>query len=255
MDRARFVSGPRVAASWVGESIEIRELRQINRGRRHPSPEDREVIVGAYDGEIRSMDRALGRLVEGLENRRLSRRTVLVFTSDHGEELGEHGKWGRHADTLYDELLRVPLIIYLPDGDSAGESIGRQVRSIDIAPTILDALGLEIPREFRGRSLLGLARGERAGPLVAVSMRDQPDEEGAPFASVRTERWKLIAGMLYDLRRDPAETGRPLVNRMDVSLRLQKILENANGLIDHRRQEGVTLDAETQERLEALGYL
>lgn len=253
-DLERFIDPARIKESWVGPSVEVKELKQINRRVHLASEADKDVIVAAYDAEIRSMDRAFGKLLAGLNARHLTKETLLVFTSDHGEEFGEHGWWGWHAHTVYDELLRVPLIVHFPTGNEAGRVVTQQVRSIDIAPTVLDALDLRSPDEFSGKSLMPLVRGERMPPLLAVSMRDQPDEQML-LQSARMDRWKMIGQALYDLQLDPGESGRWLVNEPEVYLRLEKVLDHAAALARNQRKGNVPLDEGTRNRLEALGYL
>ena len=90
------------------------------------------VIVDTYDAEIRSMDRGLAMLVDGLRERGLYDDALILFTSDHGEEFHEHGWVGWHSHTLYDELLRVPLVVKLPGNRAAARRIAHQVRLTDL---------------------------------------------------------------------------------------------------------------------------
>jgi hypothetical protein len=153
-------------------------------------PQRVRTLVRRYDGEIRSMDEAFGRLIDSLVAKDLYDNTTVVFTSDHGEALGEHGAVAMHSHTLYDELLHVPLIVKLAGSRPASDVIEPQVRSIDIMPTLLELLGLESPAEVEGRSLVGLMDGEDLEPLAAVSQQDTSDP--MPPSSIRTEERKLI---------------------------------------------------------------
>ena len=252
-DLRHFADPEALDATWFGRSIEIEELRRINQGAVELSDEELELLVSAYDAEIRSMDRALGRLLGALREGDHFDRTMIVFTSDHGEEFGEHGQYGWHAHSLYEELLRVPLVIKLPESRFAGERVARQVRLIDVAPTVLDALEAPIPDEFSGVSLLEILRGVPVPPLLAVSMRDTPDQVPRQ-QSIRAGRWKLSNGFLRDLRRDPSETLHFGLNRPDLLRELQRVLDEVAEGPKHTAEE-LELDPETEERLEALGYL
>jgi len=236
----------------LGGVVKIRELERINRGLLAIDDEDRSFIQAAYDAEIRSMDRALGFLLQALRERRLGKRTLIVFTSDHGEEFGEHGRMGWHSDRLFDEAIRVPLVFRVPGEQFSGKTIRRQVRLIDLAPTVLDILGLESPAPWQGVSLLPLVRGEEVDPLLAISQVEK--EPDPPIEALRTGRWKLYAGKLYDLQLDPAERFDASTGRTDLVRALKFRLSEltAGGEL---AAEPIELDPETRERLEALGYL
>lgn len=129
-----------------------------------PLPEsERQNIIGLYDGGIRYTDEALLKpLVETLKERGLLDRTLLIVTSDHGEEFFEHGGWA-HTRAVYDESIKVPLIIRFPGGRWAGRR-APVVRLTDIAPTVLEALGIPFDEDrFDGRSLFPVLRGRESG--------------------------------------------------------------------------------------------
>jgi arylsulfatase A-like enzyme len=147
------------------DDISIDLLERINARRLEATPKDLEHVVHAYDVEIRSVDAALGGLVADLKRRGLYDRTLLIVTSDHGEEFGEHGKMGWHSHTLHDELLRVPLVVKFPGSWRAGTSLDAQVRGIDVAPTVMSVARVAIPPAFEGVDLVRYAgRGERPPP-------------------------------------------------------------------------------------------
>jgi arylsulfatase A-like enzyme len=152
------------------QDISVDLLREINKNEREIDDRDLEHIIATYDGEIRSMDDGFGYLIEFLREQGLYDDTMIVLTSDHGEEFGEHGKVGWHSHSLFDELLRVPLIVKLPAAAGAGTEVAHQVRGIDVAPTILGVLGLEAPASFSGMSLLARDGQVKSSPeLVAIS--------------------------------------------------------------------------------------
>lgn len=157
-----------------------------------------------YLAGLAEVDRQLGRLLDFLDARGLAERTTLIVTADHGEAFGEHGKYF-HATTVYDELLRVPLIVRVP-----GVPPGRRdepVTLVDLAPTILDGFGFPTPGSYMGQSLVPLLRGQRVAlrrPIVAESERGHR-------AMLFDDGLKLIADdrlhtlELFDLGADPGE--------------------------------------------------
>ena len=183
-------------------------------------PEIRRAMSSLYDAEIASVDAALGPLFEGLRSRGLLDSTVVVVTSDHGEGLGDHG-WVEHANYLWRELLRVPLLVRRPGRFDGGRRVKDVVRLEDVAPTILELCGRKDPggldgipltRGLPGRVALGsenasdgIARtAEQNFPGVDVSSltRDR--------RSVFDGRWHLVlteggTAHLFDVAADPAE--------------------------------------------------
>ncbi|MCY3003922.1 MAG: sulfatase-like hydrolase/transferase [Planctomycetota bacterium] len=125
-----------------------------------------------YAGEISYADAQLKRLLDGLEAAGRLERTLIVLTSDHGEGLGSHDYWFDHGSFLFDEELHVPLIVRFPGNAHAGTRVKGQVRLLDVAPTVLDVLGLQATLETTGESLLQLAQNvpdERKRPSFAIS--------------------------------------------------------------------------------------
>jgi sulfatase-like protein len=115
-------------------------------------------VEALYDGELAYTDSQIDLLLKELERRGLLRDAVIVYTADHGEEFLDHGGW-RHSRTLYQEMLHVPLAVRLPG--VGGRRITEKVSLVDLAPTLLGALGIPAPASCQGRSLLPLVRGER----------------------------------------------------------------------------------------------
>ncbi|MBU4149065.1 MAG: sulfatase-like hydrolase/transferase, partial [Candidatus Omnitrophica bacterium] len=142
--------------------------------------------IAQYDGEIRYTDFWIGRLMDYLKAKGFYDDSVIVISADHGEAFGEHNLYCEHANTLYDELIRVPLIIRFPGAAFKDKRVKRQVRSIDLMPTILNYSNLKIPQHLDGESLLPLLRlqGEYAA-------RFSFSKTGL-MAALRTEEWKLI---------------------------------------------------------------
>jgi arylsulfatase A-like enzyme len=230
--------------------ISIRVLEKINDGTKALRPGDLEHIVATYDAEISSADAGFGELLDQLRELGRYDSSLLIFTSDHGEAFGERGRIGWHGDTLYDEQLRIPLVIRLPGGRLAGTTVKGQVRGVDLAPTVLSLLGLPIPEEFSGADL-DLASRAVPEPAWALAGID-----GSPNAlAVRTPRWKWYEGRLYDLVADPGE-------RTDVASQHPEVERDLAGtladLVRSRAPAGETpieVDEDLRERLEALGYV
>jgi arylsulfatase A-like enzyme len=227
------------------------QMRQEFFGRVYFSPADVRQVIRSYDAEIRSVDDGLRRLVEYLKSRGEFDDMLIVFTADHGDEFGEHGTLGRHSHALYDEILRVPLVIKFPRGAFASRSVWSQVRSIDIAPTITDVLAIDAPPSFQGVSLVDHAAGRSLEALIAISERGREE----PSIAIRTERWKLYDGKLFDLVADPGE-------KTDVSHRYPTVRRAMEMVLSNTIAGGTVLDAEVGvpsdeilRQLKALGYV
>jgi len=264
------------------QSIPTQLLININSGRRVIDEDDLAYIVAAYDAEIRSVDHGWSVLLEGLEARGILDQSLIVFTSDHGEEFGEHGSVGWHSHTLYDELLRVPLVVRFPGGWGGGTRVPHQVRSIDIAPTVLATLGVETPPSFDGVNLLSILDSPGSFPdLPAVSQQDTPRH--LQLYSARTESFKLLPRRLhayssfrpmgflpkiarrtseffdpyalFDLERDPGETTD--ISQLDKgrAADMEALLESLTSSRPSRDGRPVSVDRETADRLRALGYI
>jgi arylsulfatase A-like enzyme len=177
---------------------------------------DWERIVSLYDGEIAYTDEAIGGLLQGLDERGLMENTLVILLGDHGEEFYEHGGLG-HGHTLFDEVIRVPLVISPPGGLPGGMRIKSQVRMVDVLPTILDLLGFEFVYAPEGVSLLGLMESglrERArhGSLFPSEVAySEGLRRGTERKSLCAYPWKLIydtetdRDMVFSLEADPGE--------------------------------------------------
>lgn len=185
-------------------------------------------ISDLYDGEISYLDFHLGRLFDWLEKSGRLDETMIVIMADHGESLGERGVY-KHSSQLYNEQTRVPLIIHFPG--VGPKSIADYVSTVDLGPTILNAVGLDYPKECAGVSLVRLMRGQPFvhPPIYAeqttqeVSSFVRPDQNVDPelkkYMIITQDGFKLIYNRdyynfeLYDLKNDSAEF-RNLYDRM-----------------------------------------
>ncbi len=201
----------------------------------------------------------LGQLFDWLKDEGLYDKSLIVLTADHGEEFQEHGGWW-HGQTLYQEQIAVPLIIKYPEALQAGTVVTDLARSLDIAPTILDAAGLSIPQAMVGRSLAG--DSEPASFAFA-----EEDHEGNVLQSLRTASHKLILAnddnprglppqALFDLSNDPAEQQDLLAGEPERAQTLRDTLGQVLSLALEQAVEGEvgSLDTGLQDQLRDLGY-
>jgi arylsulfatase len=198
----RFVD-PR-AATTIG--LEFGDVSAVWQGR-FDAPADRQRIIDLYDGAIAWTDHQLGRLFRGLARRHLLDRTLVVVTADHGEELWDHGQFF-HGQSLFDELLHVPLVVRLP-GQTAGRAPTEIATVVDVVPTVRDVLGVP-PVPGDGRSLRTLGDGAPA-PRAVFATVSYAEPRTPPRQAVRSHTHKLIRSLhrdelaLYDLARDAKE--------------------------------------------------
>jgi len=219
-------------------------------------PARKEFIAAAYDEEVRFVDAEIERFVVALKERGIWDESLVIFTADHGEELFEHGGF-EHGHTMYNEVIRVPLVVWGP-GIAAGRNT-TPVSIADIAPTILDALGLDVFEGTMGKSLWPLlTRGEDLPQrlLVAEGALWGPDLR-AGIAWPHKVILDLESGQvrLFDLSSDPREQedlggesalARTLLDRLEM-----QILASSQNV----RHQGVELDPEMVRRLRSLGYI
>lgn len=164
--------------------------------------------VSAYFACVSWMDHNVGQVMQALDRFDLWTNTIVVFMSDHGFHLGDHGLWSKK--TLFEQALRVPLIVVLPGGRHAGRTCRRAVQLVDLYPTLADLCGLAAPADLDGKSLRPLLDNPDAA--WDRPARSQVMHEGIAGRSVRTERWRYTewdrgrSGVeLYDHDTDPLE--------------------------------------------------
>jgi arylsulfatase A-like enzyme len=187
----------------------------VNSGARAISPEDARHLAALYDGEIRCVDDTLGRFFAWLRETGLVDETVLVITSDHGEMLAERDAPRlryTHDPSLYDGVMRIPLIVRGP-GVPRGVRAGAQVREIDIMPTALDLLDIDVPASVQGVSLFDAEGAARSEPLPAYAdVYPEPTRPERYLRALRVSGMKVIHNLThgtwekYDLAADPSES-------------------------------------------------
>jgi tetratricopeptide (TPR) repeat protein len=213
---------------------------------------------GAYDAEIASADAQVGRLIDALRADGRLDDTLVVVVADHGEMLGEHGEL-THGFFIYEAATHIPLVISGPGVPA--RVVPDQVRIVDVMPTALALLGVPVPRQVQGTNLMPLARGEHLG-LVAHSESWYPRYHygWSELRAIQDGRFKLIRAPRpewYDLSADPREehdqsTGNR--SRLDVFGRALDDFESRTASTG-APQGPRPIDAETEERLAALGYV
>ena len=232
-------------------------------------PRDLEHVIALYDGEIRYTDDHLGRLFDSLRRLGVFDDTIIVVTSDHGDEFFEHGKKG-HGQNLFDDVLRVPLVMRYPSKIPAGRVVKGQVRLMDVAPTILGLAGIEPPADF------GYARDDGPHPYHDLTplLEGEPEREPPPLVafgdlhgslvSLRTSDAKIIRSLeapeqvqRYDLLRDPAEKENLFGDgNATVDTLLAAELAEWLGVEQQEKLTGpMDLDPEQVRILRSLGYL
>lgn len=226
-----------------------------------PAPYGELFAHDPYQGEIAYADDSLGTVLRELEERGELARTIVVMTADHGEGRDEHGE-ATHAFLAYDTTLHVPLIWKVP-GFEGGRRIAETVGTVDIVPTVLDLLGLEIPDDVQGRSLVPLMRGEPSRerrPYYSESLSPRLSHGFGELRVFYGGPYKYIHGPrpeLFNLEEDPHERHDLAAELPAERTRLEAAL--ATFVAEHASAEAAEavheVDDETRRRLEALGYL
>lgn len=198
-----------VPATWTNCPAAWADAAAARMGRIYGEAGLREYLR-CYAAQITMMDAWFGRILAALDELKLTERTLVIFTSDHGNMLGQHGMMDKTFNGFYDDLMRVPLLARLPGVLPAGKTCDKFATTMDIAPTILDLLGAPPLATTHGQSLRGLVTGQDAGPAAVFGERGDPKASGA-VRMVRTRQWKLNllakgARELFNLEEDPDET-------------------------------------------------
>ncbi len=210
-----------------------------------------------YSAGVHAADRRIGRLLDTLRAHRRWSKTVVVVTSDHGEELFDHGGWD-HGFSLYQHQIHVPLIIRNPAAPQFARRVDDQVGLVDLMPTLVTVAGAEVPAGLAGRNLFG-PRAPAPRPLFASCNKDRPDE-----AAVVVGPLKLIVDLevgsrrVFDLDDDPKELAEITTPAAPEIQELQRVLERmaaARKSSAAGSQPILELSDEQLERLRELGYV
>ena len=207
-----------------------------------------------YDGEVAASDAVTGRFLEFLRQRGIYDRALILFLSDHGEGLGDHGE-DEHGIFLYREAIRVPLFVKLPGGRRAGTRVVDPVQLADVLPTVLAALGQEVPDSLPGRSLFEAASGkEPARRIYSETVFPRYHFGWSDLASLTDERHQYVHAPrpeLYDWRADPGEK-RDLAAGLPPAFRSMRAELLA---LSRPLQAPGASDPETVRKLASLGYI
>ena len=274
LDKGRIP--PASAASFDDSSEKIRSLIYT------ATDEEQEYIRALYDGTVLEADRYVQKLLDKLSSLNLLKNTVIIITSDHGEEFWEHHPLGAmHGQSLYQEMLHVPLIIYLPHIKPPQQVIKTPVSLIDLFPTIVDLVGV---RDFdknsiMGVSLLPLIKGKsdyHNYPLFAevkdkgtnLSLQAIIMNGHKYILSLNEKKEFFFKGLkiaikdeeLFDLTSDKGERKNLIEQKKELTKRmreaLQRFIEQNKGLLfPPNVKENIMMDEELVKRLKALGYL
>jgi arylsulfatase A-like enzyme/Flp pilus assembly protein TadD len=227
---------------------------------RPPEPYSREYAANLYDGEIAFADAQVGRLVRFLNDKGLYQNTLIVLSGDHGESLGEHGE-KTHGFFIYNATMHVPLIIRLP-GNAAARTVSDLVSLVDLMPTVLAALGLDIPPQVQGRSLLPELRGDstdRTRNLYGETFLPRLHFNWSELRATENAKYHFIDAPrpeLYDLARDPGEVHNLFPEKKAVAeeMRSKLIALIRDYSAGKEMAEKTGLDPALMERLKSLGY-
>lgn len=224
---------------------------------------DYSYIVDKYDGEIYYTDHFIGKFYNELKNLGLYDTSIIVFTSDHGEDLSDdHGGIGHGK--LYDEVVKVPLIIKAPTFPK-NQIVSTQAESIDIMPTVLELLRIPVPNRGDGKSLVESVKGGPHDKIFAFS--ENSDHVYGYQKMIRSNNWKLLLKLrprseleLFDLKNDPKELHNIVAEKAKIAESLHEKLSvwmdtqggKSKALSGDNK---IQLDDELNEKLKALGYI
>ena len=214
-----------------------------------------------YRQEVEYVDRQIGDLLSALDRTGRRDETLVVMTADHGEGLGDHGYVG-HANALFEEQLRVPLILSWPGSLPAGMTVSTSVSLVDVLPTITDLLSIRDESVRSGRSLMPLIRQDPGAdvdlPILAETFRPQARWDRRAIISHGV---KLIDSPgegrtdLFDLARDPGELETEAEERTDLVSELKQMMANYQESVPQRQPENPELTEDQLRRLRSLGYV
>lgn len=231
-----------------------------------PEPFKTKYAAAPYDGEVAYTDSAVGKFLAYLRGKGLYDRTMISVMADHGESLGDHGETA-HGVFLYDETIHVPLVIKLPGERSSGKRVERRAALVDVTPTILQTVGVPIPKEVQGESLLATmetAPGSTAPvtadrPVFAETVYPRKAFGFSALRALRTGKYLFLEAPrkeLYDQSVDPQA-------QHDLANQSTAVVGTLTGQTDEfwKKTASTTAatttpaDPEAQEKLNALGYV
>jgi arylsulfatase A-like enzyme/tetratricopeptide (TPR) repeat protein len=222
------------------------------------TPPERFSQYSPYDGELAFSDEIVGHLLSWLKTKGLYEDATIIFLSDHGEGLGDHGEL-EHGLFVYNSTIRVPLIVKMPGGKYAGRRVKEPVQHVDLVPTVLDWLGIAPPKGLSGRSIRPLVEGAPSpgdASVYSEAFYGRYHFGWSELYALTDARYRYIKAPkpeVYDLERDPGET-------RNLASERPQVVASARVELD-RLLAGATIQSPNQvskedlQRLQALGYV
>lgn len=246
--------------AFIWRDLNVMSKVAAQHGKLDPGKDQIIRLKRLYRQALEYVDASIGKLISRLQAMGIWEKTVLIVTSDHGEEFYEHGCWGHFQ--LYDETIRAPLVLRLPGASSQGQNISKQVSLLDVAPTILDAAGIPKPGAMLGSSLLDLAHNNAGATGEAFTLSVWPKSHRL---AIRTENYKYLFNSkqpddsrLFDILEDPRESRNIIHQALPVARRfkeMQHAYEELARATHSAPASSPVIDAAMADRLKALGYL
>jgi arylsulfatase len=251
----------------------VLKMLMINQGSITPAQGYAEQLINLYDAEIAFVDSNIKEVVDRVKELGLWENTLVVLNADHGEAFGEHGTFF-HGYRIYEEEVRIPLIIKPPRSSARGKVIKGPVRNLDIMPTILDYCRVRSPQDLNGQSLRPFIE-KNLSPNLPTCIETNTPDRGVNLVGYRRNGYKLICGLkgvkeLYDLEQDPMESenllnmekARSTQKAQAISQKQKELLEalldtygvgDVNQLMVTQYQRKI--DPQLREKLKAQGYI
>ena len=213
----------------------------------------------ASSGTSSSADLAVGLILNALRSQKLFDDSIILVVSDHGEGLGAHGE-ETHGIFLYDETVHVPLLLKLPANQLAGKKVSSRVRTLDIAPTVLEAAGIPVPSQMQGQSLLRIANSSTGVDLPVYSGTDFPRQAfgWSALESWRSGKYLYIRAPkpeLYDLSVDPGATHNLAQTSKAILQTLASQLDGFDAHFSRDKNAAAQLSSSEMQKLASLGYV
>jgi choline-sulfatase len=214
--------------------------------------------AASYNASVAAADAAVGKLIASLRTSKLFDGALIVIAADHGESLGAHGE-ETHGVFLYDETIRVPLLLKFPQNQNAGKRVAARARLLDVAPTILEIAGVPIPSQMQGQSLQRIARANTDQPAYSITVFPQQAFGWSALESWRAGKFLYIKAPkpeLYDLSTDPGATR----NLAQTSKATLETIAGQLDAFDRRFSDagnsgGPELTSSEMQKLASLGYV
>ncbi len=237
-------------------------LNHYSKNNEKPMKEEHEYVIGLYDAGIAYTDYYIGDLINKLKELGYYDNSLIVITSDHGEEFLEHGEYMHNQ--VYEECIRIPLLIKFPHNKYSGKRVNQLVEIIDIMPTILDYLHIKAPIFLQGKSTMNLINSTQGSFKTSIYSNQA---SGHDIFCIRTKNYKLIydtvtkEGELYDLQHDPSEKYN-IYKDNEITEQLKKKLlawltksRKLGNFLNREKDEPEKMDEEYIKEIKALGYL